>query len=257
MEDFISDLTPKIYLNVFCGSFPENIHQEIIFETNISWRFGRLGHKWVISYPEVSAHQLGIFNRDFSNGNIYVSNENGDENHFIFPLSYPMGELLMINLLGLDRGIMLHASGVIYKGEGYLFPGQGGAGKSTIARLWNQLPGVEAINDDKVILRKMGDTYFIYGTPWHGEGGLALPQSAPLKQIFLIEKSEHNYISALSQTQSIIRIMNGAFLPLWDQQKMDFTLGFLSDLTKDISVQELGFVPDKSIIDFILNLPIN
>ena len=93
----------------------------------------------------------------------------------------------MTNLLGTGLGVMLHSCGVIYQGSGLVFAGVGGAGKSTTARLWQQQSGARVVNDDRVIIRRTGGQFRLYGTPWHGEGGMALAEDAPLKRIFILK----------------------------------------------------------------------
>ena len=39
-----------------------------------------------------------------------------------------------------ERGLLLHASGLVHRGLAYIFPGVSGAGKTTIVRLSPQLP---------------------------------------------------------------------------------------------------------------------
>ena len=77
------------------------------------------------------------------------------------------------NLLFHD-GLMLHASAVAYEGYAYLFSGPCGMGKSTHARLWQQVFGEKAVifNDDKPALRCVDGKWFAYGTPWCGKDGI-------------------------------------------------------------------------------------
>jgi len=106
-----------------------------------------------IQPPKIHS-KLGFTQPIFRSGDIYVAPSEATPGRFIFPLSYPMGELYMMSLLGTGLGMLFHAAGVINQGKGYLFAGQGTAGKTTIARLWQGLPGVQVVNDDKVIVRK-------------------------------------------------------------------------------------------------------
>ena len=72
----------------------------------------------------------------------------------------------MINLLGDGRGLVVHGCGMFDgSDEAYLFVGQSGAGKTTMARLWHAEPGVLILSDDRVILRSEPDGVWMYGTP--------------------------------------------------------------------------------------------
>ena len=60
----------------------------------------------------------------------------------IYPLHYPLDELLMVHLLARGRGVEIHGSGIVdADGYGTLFAGQSGAGKTTMSRLWLSEPG--------------------------------------------------------------------------------------------------------------------
>jgi len=125
IADFICDAKPDYFLDINCGEFPEFSQQEIIFDTDVLWRLGRSGNKWVISCQNPYSRQMGVFSEDFESGNIFVAYSNEIIGSFVFPLAFPMGELYLMNILGSGNGMMFHASGVIYKGEGYLFLPEG------------------------------------------------------------------------------------------------------------------------------------
>ena len=77
-----------------------------------------------------------------------------------------------------------NSCGLIDQSNGIVFAGTSTAGKSTTARLWDGLDGVRVLSDDHTILRKMEGQFRVYGTPWQGEGGYALADDAPLKNLY-------------------------------------------------------------------------
>ena len=100
----------------------------------------------------------------------------GDRPHV--PLGYPLMPLLWTLLLGRlgedEAGLLCHACGVVTPaGDGLLFAGFSGAGKSTTSRLWRAAcPDATVLSDDRVILRRdlSSPTGFtLHGTPWHGD----------------------------------------------------------------------------------------
>ena len=251
--DFHSQVTPEISLQVYCGWFPNLNESQVAFETDKGWRLLQFDGKWAIRVHSATQDpfQLGIFPADFRSGEIYVAPSEATPGRFIFPLSYPMGELYMISLLGTGLGMLFHATGVIDQNNGYLFAGYGSAGKTTLARLWQRLPDVQVVNDDKVIVRQEAGEFRLYGTPWHGEGGMALPDSAPLKRVFILKQADQNYADPLQPSRAVSSLLARAFIPLWDAGKMAFTLDFLDELCQSIPCQEFGFLPDSSSVDFI------
>ena len=115
-----------------------------------------------------------------------------DESKPIYPLEYPLDELLMIHRLACGEGVEMHAVGIVDEaGLGHLFLGHSGAGKSTTARLWKSESNAQILSDDRIILRVRDGRIWMYGTPWHGDAGIASPESAPLSRLYLLEHSNH------------------------------------------------------------------
>jgi hypothetical protein len=257
--DFCSPAAPEATLQVRCGWFPQLDDRQIHFETGHAWQLLQVDGRWVIDVrsPEQGLYQVGAFPPDFRVGEIHVANVKpaGAAPEYIFPLSYPMGELYMMNLLGTGMGMLLLACGVIVGGQGYLFAGHGGAGKTTTARMWQGQAGVQVVNDDKVIVRKEGGQFRLYGTPWHGDGGMALPDSAPLVRLFILKQAAQNYAAPLAPVQAAAGLLARAFVPLWDPEKIAFSLAFLDELCQAVPCQELGFLPEPSAVDFVRELP--
>ena len=71
----------------------------------------------------------------------------------IDPFEYPLDGLILYYLTVINGDIMIHASGVNNQGQGYLFSGVSGKGKSTMAKLWNNT-GAKVIHDDRLIYQK-------------------------------------------------------------------------------------------------------
>jgi len=84
---------------------------------------------------------------------------------------------------------------------------------------------------------------------------MALPDSAPLKQVFILKQAVKNYVTPLLPAQAASSLLTRAFIPLWDAAKMAFTLDFLDELCQSFPCLELGFLPDSSIVDFLRSLP--
>jgi hypothetical protein len=129
--------------------------------------------------------------------------------------------------------------------------GQSTAGKTTIAKLWEDEPNSIVLSDDRIILRRMGSKIWMYGTPWHGEAMLASPSRAPLTAIYFLEKGETNELVAQKPSDSISRLFTCSFPPFYNRDALDFTLSFLEDVAKMVPCYELRFKPDKSVVELI------
>jgi hypothetical protein len=159
----------------------------------------------------------------------------------------------MINhFLARGKGVEIHACGVLdSQGWGHLFVGQSGAGKTTIAKLWESEIGVTVLSDDRIILRKMENTIWMYGTPWHGDAGLASPERAEVKGIYFLRHGKENELIAINRADSIGHLFACSFPPFYSREGIDFTLGFLESVVKEVPCYELKFTPNKSVVELL------
>jgi hypothetical protein len=223
----------------------KNLPGEILFDTQPIWRLYYSNKKYILQ----TRHHTAILTPDFTSGEIYIT-----KNPRSFPFTYPLDEILMINLLSKGRGVMAHACGLQDNRKGMLFAGESGAGKSTLCNLWKDKKDVTVLSDDRIIIRKMEGRYWMYGTPWHGEANLCSPEKAPLEKIFFLKHAQKNSVKKMAPMEAASRLMVCSFPTFWDKKGMEFTLGFIDELIRKIPCYELGFVPDKTAVDFVKNI---
>lgn len=170
---------------------------------------------------------------------------------FSLPFSYPVDEVIFMNILPLYKGLLLHACGIDDNGKGYIFSGFSGAGKSTMARQWLRKRGVRLLNDDRVIVREMRRNFYIFGTPWHGEINKCDPGMVRLKTIFLIKHGSENKARPLSPSEAVTSLIARSFSPLWDREGMERAMEVIERLVRKVPCYELSFKPDKGVINYI------
>lgn len=91
------------------------------------------------------------------------------------------------------QGFSIHASTVVKDGNGYLFLGKSGTGKSTHSRMWQTVwPEVELLNDDNPIVRMVENRVWVYGSPWSGKTPCYRQQRAPLKGMVRLKQAPMN-----------------------------------------------------------------
>jgi hypothetical protein len=167
-------------------------------------------------------------------------------------LEYPLDELVMMHRLALGEGVEVHALGLAdHDGSGYLFLGHSGAGKSTTARLWMAQPGVHLLSDDRIILREHQGKFWMYGTPWHGDAGVASPERAQLSAIFLLEQAPANEVTPLPPSKAAAELFARAFVPHYLQSGIQFTLSFLDQLTRSVPCSILRFTPTPGAVEAV------
>ena len=253
---FISRAEPEVTLRVHYGSAPYLEPGDLLYDSGGVWTLNRVRGKLVVRLrnPRDGLYQLAALELESALrfGDIYYIREarsRPDRRPSL--LEYPLGEVLIINLLAQRRGVLLHACGVSDRGRGILFAGTAGAGKSTLATLWEGREGVTRLSDDRVIVRKREGRFWVYGTPWHGDARVASPDAVPLERIFIIQHADENRATPLSPLDAASLLLVRSFPTIWDAQGMAFTLELLGELSQAVPCYELGFVPDKRILDFV------
>jgi hypothetical protein len=249
---FISTNKPDIHLRMHLG-VPQIKVGEKIFESPPIWTLYRQGQDFSIKlYEKVNGlKRILCIPRNFIPVDLYFTEPNGS---FKNPFFGPIIELLMVNYLARVDSIIVHACGMDYRGQGLLFVGESGAGKSTLTKIWSQENGVEILSDDRIILRKKNDQYWMYGTPWHGDAKFASPAKVKLDRVFFIKKGQANSVETVSGTFPVLQFLKASFPPYWDKNCMEFAMEFFNDLVAAVPCRELSFVPDSKIVDFVDNL---
>ncbi len=196
-----------------------------------------------------------FFNKDVTRARVTLSAKHFNREAPLYPLEYPLDELLMINRLGCGDGAEIHSCGVVTgDGLGRLFVGHSGAGKSTASRLWMKRPGVRVLSDDRVILRQGKNGPTMHGTPWHGDAGLAEQASAPVHKIYLLEQASTNEIVPLAPARAAGEIFARTFVPHHAGSAIANTLQFLEVVTKVVPVVILRCTADERAIDEVLRV---
>jgi hypothetical protein len=257
---------PDLHLKVHYGPLPPLKLKEKLFDSGAVWALYRSDGMYEMTFSSDVVgpvpYQVAVIAPAFESGDLYVrpvatpgdvgqpGRDNHDERYSVNPTAYPLDEVFMVNLLARGRGVELHSCGVNYKGHGLIFTGTSGAGKSTISRLWQDEKDTILLSDERIIVRKTGDRFRMYGTPWLSDARIASPEGVPLERIFFLKHSPENKALSLKAGDAASRLFVRCFPTFWDETCLNFTLDFIGQLAEQIPCYELGFVPDKSILDF-------
>jgi hypothetical protein len=245
-----------VSLRVAWGDLRGPAAGEQVFDAGSLWQLYRDDTDYLFRFTSSHLGPLPYkecrFSADFNHGEVLLNRDylNGDKP--IYPLEHPVDELLIVNLLAQGHGVVVHACGVEDSdGRGYLFVGESKAGKSTTARLWDKAGGARILSDDRIIVRLQEGRLWIYGTPWHSDGGYAISARASLDHIYFLKHGKENSIQRLSNAEAVARLMACSFLPFYSPAGLDFSLAFFQRVIKTIPAEQLRFVPDERAVEFI------
>ena len=211
------------------------------------------GYRFYFCTPFLGSapYKAAWFDRDFSHGHIALFRRYYDPQRAINPIEYPLDELLAIHRLSRGEGVEVHAVGVVdAEDRGHLFLGHSGAGKSTSARLWQQSGG-RVLSDDRIILRLDGERVCMFGTPWHGDAGIALSDSAELSSIYILAHGLKNDLTLLSPGRAAAELFARSFVPHHSAEGVRCILNFLDRITSQIPCSVFEFLPDFSSVEAI------
>lgn len=118
------------------------------------------------------------------------------------------------------NALLLHASYVDYEGNGIIFTGPSGIGKTTQAELWEKYRNATIVNGDKVFVRLVDDKFHAYGSPWKGSSEYGINKKSELKGIVVLLQSDKNSIRKINSIEAMQLFFPHVFLPRWDEACM-------------------------------------
>ncbi len=258
-----ADADPDIIVNVHSGAYMLPVKAERVFHAPFAeeingtpvhhrinfwsvWRSGSdLFIKSVLPLCPGERNAVLVFSLQKREWDLWIDSPGKETD----PLEYPLDGLILYYLTVINDDIMIHASGINHSGEGYLFSGVSGKGKSTMARLWEN-SGARVIHDDRLILRKTENGYRMYNTPIYNND---IPQDSPLNKLFIIDHGSSNKIVPVKGAAAISLFMANCIQHNWDSVIISRLLGSVSELCESVPVMKLSFRPDKNITDYILH----
>jgi hypothetical protein len=193
-----------------------------------------------------------VFSPDFRRGDLYIELARDDQSVYPDPLRMPLERILFVSLMAQHDGMLLHAQGIVRNGKGYVFTGQSGAGKSTLARLWAASGEATVLGEETLILRRRGNEYWVYGTPWIGEEGHSSPQGAPLSGVYFIHHDMKNSTNRLTASRALEKLLTRSYLVAYEPLAARKGLDLGIDLVSVVPMYDFGFLPDLSAVSFIL-----
>lgn len=149
-------------------------------------------------------------------------------------------------ILAKQGGFLVHAASVIRDGRAFLFAGVSGAGKTTISRL--APPDVKLLTDEISYVRRCGDRYYAFGTPFSGE--LARPgenESAPMATCFLLAKGRENRIEAVPRAEAVRSLLRNVLFFAEDRDLVAQMFDAACEFAERVPIRRLVFAADARV----------
>ena len=161
--------------------------------------------------------------------------------------------LLLYSYLSTRNGLLFHSSLVDYNGNGVMFLGPSGIGKTTQAELWNKYLGAHILNGDMVFVREQEGAFHGYGSPWHGSSPYCMNADVRLRALVVLTQAPDNTLRRCSGLRDLQDVMQQAFLPHWDEAGLSACLDTLDRLLEQVPAYHLACRPDEEAVLLLKN----
>jgi hypothetical protein len=166
---------------------------------------------------------------------------------------YSMDSVLRIVhtlVLAGQGGFLVHAASAVRGDRAFLFAGVSGAGKTTISRL--APPDAAVLTDEISYVRREGEGYRAYGTPFAGELARAGENvSAPLEALYLLAKGPENKIEAIDKAEAARELLTNILFFAEEPETVIPVFQAACDFVSRVPVRRLTFVPDARVWEMI------
>jgi hypothetical protein len=258
-EKDLSAINVEIDLEV--GFMPDTEGMKRLFDSGESWFICEDDDRFFLSLSHPASRKktvwTALFDRSMTKVTIYCSErlvtKKGKRSVVSNPFHYPLDQLLLMYVLAQKGGIILHAAGMVVNEKGCLFLGRSGAGKSTLVRLCSGRDDFDFLSDDRIVVRKLGDGYKAYGTPWPGEAGIATNRGVSLSAIFFIYHGSENRIKEMSRKEALERLLPVISISWYDRKAVEEILDFCDGMVSHVPAFELYFKPDVEVANVLRN----
>ncbi len=230
-----------------------------IFESESNWTCWKCGNDYmIIEQPPQYEEPILITLIRLNEQEIFIhcASEFIDKSSGLIslhPFYYPLDQVILTFLLADNQGGIIHSAGWRRDDGTLILAGKSGAGKSTIARLIKQVTKDPFLSDDRVAVRRSGEGFDAYGTPWAGEEMDALNDKSPLKGLLFLHQAEENKVETVSSFQALKLLMPVMTVPWYDKVRVGKMMDLSDILLQEVPVYLFSFTRDQRAVECLQN----
>jgi MoaA/NifB/PqqE/SkfB family radical SAM enzyme len=234
------------------------------------WAVSRKNGTWIyrgiaVDESDAELHRVAVFDAGYTHGTIYSLPRDAEyvRTDGWYALSLlPTDQLWLAPLLADRNAAMIHSAAMILNGQGLLFVGHSGAGKSTtVTMLTNggHAQGapleLEILCDDRNIVRRWDEGWRVHGTWSHGDVEEVSPASAPLRAILFLHQDSRNAITPLTDRKEIWKLLLGTLIkPMVTTEWWHKELDLLERLVNEVPCYTMDFDKSGAIVKELLSV---
>ena len=248
----------RVDLDLVIGGLPDLRRSELLFDGQ-SWALYRDGDGYLIALasraPDGPPAWIARVDSAYTRGTVFcdellVREERGVRS-LVNPVLNRLDQLLLMYILARQEGALIHSAGAVVGGGGLIFAGRSGAGKSTLARQFQAAGKTPLLSDDRVVARKIGGAYRVYGTPWAGDAQIALNRSSSLSAVLFLNHGPVNRVERVSPRDAFEKLLPMVSIPWYDRAAIEQITSFCEALARDVPAYDLHFVPTAEVAGFL------
>ena len=232
-----------------CGKLPLEQAGELVrrFDDDAAfiWLYKR-GDRYAFGFSNHANDPTSVLviDSNYRNGKLFV-----EKTQALPLLAFGINNSLML-LFALNTArlntLLIHASVIRYRGNGFVFLGKSGTGKSTHARLWlENVEDTSLLNDDNPVIRLEDDGVFVNGSPWSGKTPCYKNERIKLKAIVRLSQAPMNRIVKLNRLEAYASLISSCSCMKWVRSMSDGVCDTVEKVIGQCGCYFLECLPDK------------
>jgi len=191
--------------------------------------------------PDERRITVARFRHDFSAGRLErIAGRHGLPSPHAF--NFPCDQAAVLNRMSRLGVIVVHAGAVSFDGQGLLFCGRSGAGKTTLSRLCRSA-GATLLNDDRQFVWCDDRGAWMTPTPWHGSEPEINHRTVPLRAILQLQHAGSIALTPLAGAPAAARLLGNTVAPFYFADGMERVLHICDRLVERVPSYRLDFTP--------------